>query len=511
MLAFSSSAEAADPSCALLQDPQVMSSISGPGEVALTRLCKTGSAGQAEETFGPAQKAIEPQIGSDLTVNNRAADTGANFTQSETSVARFGNTLVVGFNDSGSLTVGDFSGYATSVNGGFTWTDRGAPTTPLGNVASVLGDPVVRMDRRGTSPVRTYFANLGTAVSPAGLSIIAVHRSDNAGSSWLQAANASPLAAAGEFQDKEWMAVDARPTAVTGAGNVYACWTRFGGAGRIQFSRSTNGGTSFTQFGAPGLSGGTNVQGCAVNVDLRNGRVYVAWSDFSLNAVRMRISNDFGVTFGTEFTVGSLLPYAETTTSCGSSGVRTVFLDSEAGNTNRAIRSIPFASLAVNPRNGHVYVTWHRGGTVNNPDIAFARSTTGLSGSYVTTSLVTTPGAQFFPAVAVNRDGVVAVMYYSTQNSATNRTVDTYYLRSPGGVSFDAPVRITDVSFDRSQTNPNADPSVANCYMGDYNDVQAAAPAHQSSVFNYSWGDNRLTRLVGGVLRPDPDVRFDTD
>jgi hypothetical protein len=102
-------------------------------------------------------------------------------------------------------------------------------------------------------------------------------------------------------------------------------------------------------------------------------------------------------------------------------------------------------------------------------------------------------------------------MYYSTENSTTNRRLDTYVIRSPDGVTFDPPYRITDVSFDRSQTNPNADPSVAQCYMGDYNDVEAAAPGHRSTVFNYIWGDNRLTRLVGGVDRPDPDVRFDTD
>ncbi len=321
-------------------------------------------------------------------------------------------------------------------------TDWGAPTTPLNNVQAVFGDPVMEMDRRGTGLVRTYFANLGRAVAPAGLSIVAVHRSDNFGVGWLQAANASPLALAGEFQDKEWMAVDPFPSTVTGAGNVYVCWTRFGGLGGIQFSRSTNGGASFIQLPAR-LSGGTSVQGCAVEVDPRNGRVYVAWSDFALNAVRMRISTDFGVTFGAEFTVGSLLPRAETTTSCGGS-VRTVFLDSEANPATRAIRSAAFPSLAVNPRNGHVYVAWHRGGTVNNPDIAFARSTTGLAGSYVTTNLVTNVGAQFFPSVAANRVGEVAVMYYSTQNSATNRRIDVYVRRSPDGVLFDAPVRITE-------------------------------------------------------------------
>jgi hypothetical protein len=502
--------QAEAPSCGLLKNAEVMSLISGPGERALKARCGQLPIQVPAAEDASAQEAIEPAIGADLPVNNRAADVGANFTQSEASVARYGNTLVAGFNDSGSLGGGDFSGYATSVNGGFTWTDRGAPTTPLGNVRGVFGDPVVEMDRRTSGPVRTYFANLGEAVNPAGRSIIAVHRSDNFGVGWLQAANASPLAAAGDFQDKEWMAVDPRLTTATGAGNVYVCWRRFGGLGGIQFSRSTNGGASFIQRPARLSANATNVQGCAVEVDPRNGRVYVAWSDLNSNQVKMRISNDFGVTFGAEFAVGSLLSLAETTANCGGS-TRTVFLDSEAGSTTRAIRSSPFPSLAVNPRNGHVYVVWHRGGTVNNPDIAYARSTTGLAGSYVTTNLVTTARAQFFPTVAANRVGEVAVMYYSTQNSATNRRIDVYVRRSPDGVVFDAPVRITDVSFDRSVTNPNADPAVAACYMGDYNDVEAAAPAHQSTVFNYIWGDNRLLRNVGGIFRPDPDVRFDTD
>ena len=224
---FASSAQAVPVSCGLLNDPRVMSLISGPGEAALRAQC-----GQLAAPGGPGRSEPEPALGIDLPVNNRATDTGSSFTQSETSVARFANTLVAGFNDAGSLaTTGDFTGYARSTNGGFTWTDMGAPTTPLNNVQAVFGDPVLEMDRWGTGLVRTYFANLGDAVTPSGLSIIAIHRSDNFGTSWLQARNASPLAAGGEFQDKEWMAVDTRPAAVTGAGNVYVCWTRFGGGG----------------------------------------------------------------------------------------------------------------------------------------------------------------------------------------------------------------------------------------------------------------------------------------
>jgi hypothetical protein len=222
----------------------------------------------------------------------------------------------------------------------------------------------------------------------------------------------------------------------------------------------------------------------------------------------MRISEDFGVSFGQEFAVGSLLPKSETVAQCGPV-VRPVFLDSEPGAENRAIRSQPFPSLAVNPTNGHVYVTWHRG-AVNNPDIAFARSTTGDAGTYLTTDIIR-QGAQFFPSVAVNRKGEVALMYYSTENSPTNRMIDTYAVKSDDGVNFHEPRRLTEVSFDRAQTNPQADPALRRCYMGDYNTVAAAAPGHKSAEFNYIWGDNRLQRSVGGTLVPDPDVRFESD
>ena len=53
--------------------------------------------------------------------------------------------------------------------------------------------------------------------------------------------------------------------------------------------------------------------------------------------------------------------------------------------------------------------------------------------------------------------------------------------------------------------NPNFDPLVKNCYMGDYNDATA-----DDHGFYLTWGDNRrilkLPRFPGG--RPDPDVRF---
>lgn len=494
--------------CALLNDPQAMALISGPGETALRARCGEVALPSAPAASEPA--AVPPSIGPDVLVNNRATDVFSHITQSEASVAVSNSTILVGFNDSGQLgALGDFTGYSKSTDNGATWTDMGAPTTPLGTVAAVFGDPVLVADRTrvaGQTDV-FYFSNLADQTT-TGTSIISVHKTINGGTSWASAANASPLAGAAEFQDKEWMAVDTRAAGVAGAGNIYVCWTRFGGAGGIQFSRSTNGGASFTQLGF-NLSGGTSVQGCSVAVDPNNGRVYVAWTDFGLGAVRLRRSTDFGVSFGTEVTVGSILPTAESTALCGAAN-RSVFLDSEANPTQRAVRSAPFSSMAVNPTNGHVYAVWHKGGMAggSRADIAYARSIDGgLTFGAVSRINSAVAGDQFFPAIAVNTSGRIAVNYYSTQNSATNRFIDLYKVDSADGVAFSAPVRITDVSFNRPVTNPNFDTFIAACYMGDYNGMTAPAPGLGDAVFRMAWGDNRLMSTQN---TPDPDIRFDT-
>ena len=60
-------------------------------------------------------------------VNNPGADSTAQDTQSETSVAANGANVVVAFNDSGSFLGGQnsFTGFANSTNSGAAFTDRG--------------------------------------------------------------------------------------------------------------------------------------------------------------------------------------------------------------------------------------------------------------------------------------------------------------------------------------------------------------------------------------------------
>ena len=89
--------------------------------------------------------------------NNNAGSTGtAFFTQSENTLVAFGNTVVVGFNDSGSNSGGSnkFTGFARSTDGGATFTDGGTlPTNPNGDA----GDPVLA---RNETTGRIYFSTL---------------------------------------------------------------------------------------------------------------------------------------------------------------------------------------------------------------------------------------------------------------------------------------------------------------------------------------------------------------
>src|SRR5262249_24083088 len=167
--------------------------------------------------------------------NNNAGATGTGFfTQSETAIAAFGATVVVGFNDSGSNSGGTnkFTGFARSTDGGATFTDGGAlPTNPGGDA----GDPVMA---RNNTTGHIYFATLGFSVGT-----IQVFRSDDNGATWMLPVNGTP---GGSSEDKEWITVD--NFAGAGNGNVYLVSRRFGGTGGgpgIYLFRSTDHGATF--------------------------------------------------------------------------------------------------------------------------------------------------------------------------------------------------------------------------------------------------------------------------
>ncbi len=111
----------------------------------------------------------------------------------------------------------------------------------------------------------------------------------------------------------------------------------------------------------------------------------------------------------------------------------------------------------------------------------------------------------WLPVLSVALNGNINVFFYDRRNDRSNRKIDVYRaVSSDQGESW-ANQRVTVEAFDVPPLNPNFDPLVKSCYMGDYNDATV-----DESGFYMTWGDNRriirTARFPTG--RPDPDVRF---
>jgi immune inhibitor InhA-like protein len=414
--------------------------------------------------------------------NNNAGATGTGFfTQSETTIAAFGSTVVVGFNDSGSNSGGanKFTGFARSTNGGATFTDGGTlPTNPGGDA----GDPVLARDN---STGRLYFATLGFSVST-----IQVFRSDDDGATWMAPVNGTP---GGSGEDKEWITVD--NFAGAGNGNVYLVSRRFGAGPGIYFFRSTDQGATF----GPNL--GTLIvpgsQGAFVAVGPDHS-VYVFW--YAGATLQMRKSTDQGLTFGAPVTVASGL-VGGVNGDLGLTGIR------QGTTTPSGFRSSEFPHAAVNPVNGNIYATF-----ANNPDgadkadIFVVQSTDGGAtwGAPVRVNDDATTTDQWQPTLAVTPDGAnLGVFYYSRQEDPDGNNLFKFYGRtatiSGPTLTFTPSFAISDVAslpeFGRDQViNPT--------YMGDY-DFAVCTPG----AFHVVWADNR-NDLPDGAGRKDPNVFY---
>jgi hypothetical protein len=120
----------------------------------------------------------------------------AGFTQSETSTAWCGNTVVAGFNDSGAflrtagvdpLGAASFNSAAISLNGGKSFIDNGFLNPGIDPANFVEGDPVVVC----TSPSQFYYSSIFATATPPDatgnrnpLSAISVNVSASGGLVW---------------------------------------------------------------------------------------------------------------------------------------------------------------------------------------------------------------------------------------------------------------------------------------------------------------------------------------
>src|SRR5262252_5029593 len=432
----------------------------------------------------PFQGGDVPEISpfNSLTNNNAGATGTGFFTQSETTLLAFGNTVVVGFNDSGSNSGGSnkFTGFARSTDGGATFTDGGTlPTNPNGDA----GDPVLA---RNEATGRIYYATL--QFSNSGINVF---RSDDNGATWAAPVQGAPGKSG--FQDKEWITVD--NFAGAGSGNVYLVARDFGVGNGIYFFRSIDNGDTF------GPSGGTLItpgfQGAFVAVGPDHS-VYVFW--FAGATLQMRKSTDQGLTFGAPVIAASGL-VGGVNGDLGLTGVR------QGTTTASGFRSSEFPHAAVNPVNGNIYATFaNNPAGVDKADIFVVQSTDGGAtwGAPVRVNDDATTTDQWQPTLAVTPDGSnLGVFYYSRQEDPVNNNLFKFYGRTASisgpTLTFTPSFAISDVA---SLPEFGRDSVINATYMGDYDQAVGT-----SGAFHVAWADNR-NDLPGGGGRKDPNVFY---
>lgn len=441
------------------------------------------------------------------------------------------NIVVAGANDYGMVPVfGDaWLGFYVSDDNGASWFNTMVPGFPSDTSAAGLasplsgldgsGDPVVRFDAEGNLYVAgiafnrnfdqedLYNDNVGyiakylyTPGTPGGTSTpnsaanppnftYAFTTVVDRGAVGFAVPN-QPFGFAGKFVDKEWLAVDTNSSSSC-YGNVYFSYTKFTGvvgAAPIVFSRSTDGGATFSQpvlISNKGKDGTVSTQGSNITVGM-DGTVYVAYRTFPTNSdptskIQVVWSNDCGKHFNKPVTVTS-------------------FFDMIGAGLS--FRTPSFAWIAADdtdPNILYVAFTSRTSATELDADVFVARS---IDSGYTWSTPVrvnddATHKYQFWPTIAVS-NGALHVAWYDFRDSpspndpiADNNALNVYYATSnTSGVNYPAfshNLKVTDISH-----NPN-------CLMfgggtaafhGDYIELDASFDG-ANHIVHLAWADNR--------------------
>jgi hypothetical protein len=348
---------------------------------------------------------------------------GQHATEVEPHVLANGSTLVAAF-QTGRIAPGGATdiGWATSTNGGTTWTHGFLPGLTKGEGTGpydAASDPAVAYDAKHGVWMIASLPISNTSQTPA----VVVSRSTD-GLTWENPVSVDPTAAS---SDKNWIVCDSW-SASPFYGNCYMEWDNPSNGDEILMSTSTDGGQTWspaiaTAGQASGIGGQPLVQ--------PNGTVVVP---IETNFMSAFSSTNGGTSWSAPVAIGVIQSHTD------------------AGG----IRSGPLPSAAVDGA-GTVWVVWEdcRFRTqCSTNDLVYSTSTDGTHWSKVTrvpidptTSVVDhfIPGIGIDPATSGTSAHVAIHYYYYSHSNCSTSTCQLYvgYISSPnGGSTWSAPVRL---------------------------------------------------------------------
>jgi hypothetical protein len=491
--------------------------LDGAGDLVVRLLNGSLSAASGSSNQG-TPCAAEPSTTGNVQVNCLAEDGGSpQNTQSETSVTAFGNKVVVGFNDSLVCCIPalNFTGYSVSSDAGKTFTDMGdlawQPTV------QPIGDPAVAHDASGNF----YFASL--ALSSDGLgahSLISFYKMPVGGNTF-QLVSVPVDVGSGEnfFADKEYLAV-----APDGSGQLhfYITWTFFSRAAQspIMLTDSTDGVNWRTTMISGSLA-------CAQgsNPVPHGGTLYVSWEESvpqgctnaNITASNERMAT-FDVAGGTVQRITTIAPVhgsGDKIVACNNAQDLREVIETQAGHD---ARNFEMPSTSIDP-SGVLYAVWNDrpagvgGGNSNATRIFLSFSRDGNRTWSTPLQISAKPNTvsmndRFQPWIIADGTGLHAMWYERVPGASvdliqTNKE-DLSLATAKAGPKPAGEVTLSTIVFPIVQTNPQQDPVISFCYMGDYNNI-----ASNGTIRFVTWGDNRnMVPTSGGVTENQPDVFF---
>ncbi|MBE2219492.1 MAG: T9SS type A sorting domain-containing protein [Ignavibacteria bacterium] len=348
---------------------------------------------------------------------------------------------------SANTTVGSNFGQGSYVttNGGVTWTG----TDVLPSFTFLTSDPGPCIDKNGTIIMTTLNVNSTARMYST--------YSTNNGTTWSTALLMSSASA-----DKNFAASDDAPSS-SFYGRSYAVWSNFAaGSPPIVIAHTTDGAQSWSavrQINTP-LSGHYS-QGCDILTG-PNGEVYVSWAAPTSTG---NFTEDYA---GFAKSTNGGINWVVTENAYDMNGIRATSFNSWGVRVNG------FTRIGVDrsggARNGWIYIVaseYNLSPAGSDADVILHRSSNGGStwsaGIRVNQDALNNGKVQFFPAIRVDEQGGVNVVYYDNRNyPSLGDSCHTYMSRSTDGGTTWTDMRVSDHAW-----KVKGEAGSGN-YMGDY-------------------------------------------